>query len=181
MKRVKILVSGRVQRVGYRDRVAEIARNLGLKGTVYNLEDDVSVEIIAEGDEKQLEEFVKLVNIQDSPVHVEKLDVSYEDPTDEFKYFKIRRGEPTEELGERLDVAGTLLYSVDKKLDKMNDNLGKKIDKTNENTNKTNEKLDSFSNATMNRFDTVDTKYGKISTHMQEFIDLFRATFKPKE
>ncbi|MEM4360175.1 MAG: acylphosphatase, partial [Candidatus Bilamarchaeaceae archaeon] len=116
--RLRITVYGRVQRVGYRDAVVEIARKLNLKGTVKNLEDEVSVEIIAEGEEKQLDEFLKLIHIKRYPIEVEKIDVHKEKPTGEFRYFKIVRGDPDEEIGERLDVAGTLLYNSLEKQDK---------------------------------------------------------------
>lgn len=116
MKRMKIIVHGEVQRVGYRDRVASIARKLGIKGSVRNLEDEVTVEIIAQAEEKSLEEFVKLIKISDSPIEVEKIDIKEERATEEFKHFKIIRGEAYEELGERIDAAGKILYGMDKKM-----------------------------------------------------------------
>lgn len=36
---------------------------------------------------------------------MENLDIKFEDATGEFEYFEIRRGDWTEELGERLDSA----------------------------------------------------------------------------
>ncbi|MFA5965410.1 MAG: acylphosphatase [Sphingomonas sp.] len=49
----RLLVSGRVQRVGYRDWTVRNARELGLTGWVRNLTDG-RVEILAEGDEASL-------------------------------------------------------------------------------------------------------------------------------
>ncbi|MEW6528768.1 MAG: acylphosphatase [Candidatus Micrarchaeota archaeon] len=112
MKRLRISVYGRVQRVGYRDAVAEIARKLKILGTVRNLEDEVSVEIIVEGEEKQFDEFLKQINIKEQTIDVENIVVYEEKATGKFKYFKIIRGEPNEELGERIDVAGKYLYSI---------------------------------------------------------------------
>ena len=129
MKRLKIIVYGKVQRVGYRDAVAEIARKLGVKGTVRNLEDEVSVEIIAEGEENNLNEFLKLINIHDYVIQVEKIEVKEEKATGEFKYFKILRGEPTEELGERLDVAGKVLYKIVEKQDQTLGAVNKMLEK----------------------------------------------------
>ena len=176
MKRVRITVYGRVQRVGYRDRVAEIARKLGVNGTVRNLEDDVSVEIVAEGDGKQVDEFLKQVNISDSPVEVEKLDALAEKPTLEFKHFRIIRGGPYEELGERMDVAGSLLYNMDKKQDKM---LIKQ--------DQTIEVLGEFKGKTFDRFDVVNEKYGKISDRLdrisislEKLVGIFEG-FKAKD
>lgn len=49
----RLLVSGRVQRVGYRDWTVRNARELGLTGWVRNLSDG-RVEILADGDEVAL-------------------------------------------------------------------------------------------------------------------------------
>ena len=49
----RIYVSGRVQRVGYRDWVVRTAQRLGVKGWVRNLNDG-RVELLAEGEEEAL-------------------------------------------------------------------------------------------------------------------------------
>ncbi len=49
----RLLVSGRVQRVGYRDWTVRNARELGLTGWVRNLSDG-RVEVLADGDEVAL-------------------------------------------------------------------------------------------------------------------------------
>ena len=180
--RVTIGVYGRVQRVGYRDQVAEIARKLGIMGTVRNLEDEVSVKIIAEGDEESLKLFQEKINIQDPPIEVEKVDVKEEEPTGEFEHFKIQRGDPLEEIGGRMDVAAKYLYGMNKKKDRTIDilhNMNKKQDETIN-------VLKDFSKETHSRFDTVDNKYGKISENLvemnaslKELIEILKV-FKPK-
>lgn len=54
MERLRVLVSGRVQGVGYRWAAAEEARRLGLSGWVRNLPDG-SVEAVFEGRREALE------------------------------------------------------------------------------------------------------------------------------
>ena len=49
----RLLVSGRVQRVGYRDWTIRHAKALGLTGWVRNLSDG-RVEVLADGDEEAL-------------------------------------------------------------------------------------------------------------------------------
>ncbi|MEW6528458.1 MAG: acylphosphatase [Candidatus Micrarchaeota archaeon] len=163
MKRLIINVYGRVQRVGYRDAVAELARKIGIKGTVRNLEDDVSVEIVAEGEEKRLDEFLKLIKISGPAIEVEKIDIREEKATGEFKYFKILRGEPNEELGERIDVAGNFLYKILEKQDQMLGKQDQTIGKLDEFHKQTIGKLDEFHKDTVNKFDVMEQKYGKIS------------------
>lgn len=61
MFKVKIIVSGRVQGVGFRYFVIISARELGILGRVWN-NDDGTVEILAQTeDEKKLEEFTAIV------------------------------------------------------------------------------------------------------------------------
>lgn len=109
MIRVEIITGGDVQRVGFRDAVWKIARNLGLSGTVQNLE-PYDVSIVAEGEEAALKEFVKAIDIQDGPIRVQTLKANWSAATCEFPYFKILRGDWQEELGERFDVAVGLLH-----------------------------------------------------------------------
>ncbi len=55
LKRVRFVVSGRVQGVWYRQSTYEKAQRLGLRGWVRNL-DDGRVEILAEGSEGRLQQ-----------------------------------------------------------------------------------------------------------------------------
>ncbi|MEM3387436.1 MAG: acylphosphatase [Nitrososphaerales archaeon] len=109
MKRVIIVAKGDVQRVGYRDEVERNARKLNIRGYVENLK-PYDVRIVAEGDEEKLKQFIENIKIQKFPIFVESMDINWQDATGEFKYFEIKRGEWQEELLERVDVAGKLLY-----------------------------------------------------------------------
>ncbi len=97
MRRVRAIVSGNVQRVGYRFRVATIARLLGVKGYVKNLEDG-NVEIVAEGEE--ISRFLDEIKIRKPPIYVEDISISEEQPTGEFRTFKIVTGSLEEEMVE---------------------------------------------------------------------------------
>ncbi|MEA3281860.1 MAG: acylphosphatase [Euryarchaeota archaeon] len=112
MKRAVIIAKGEVQRVGYRDVVEKIARKLKLTGFVENLK-PYDVRIVAEGKQGTLDEFITYIKIEKhpiTPISVEDLNIRFEVATDEFEYFEIKRGDWQDELGERLDVAGALLY-----------------------------------------------------------------------
>jgi len=99
MTRVKIIVNGRVQDVGYRTIVKQIARGFGIKGLVRNTENG-SVEIFCETDRKTLEEFKKMIDMNSPPedlfgVNVESIvsytedDENYVNPPEKFEYFHI--------------------------------------------------------------------------------------------
>jgi acylphosphatase len=109
MKRVIAIVQGDVQSVGYRDRVLRIARKFEIKGFVENLK-PYDVKITAEGEEDSLNRFLEEIKIKKYPILVEDIDLRWEEPKNEFEYFEIKRGEWREELFERLDLAGNLLY-----------------------------------------------------------------------
>ena len=60
-KRIRVLVRGRVQGIGYRWFVQDTARALKINGWVKNL-DDGNVEISAEGPKANLDEFLRSVS-----------------------------------------------------------------------------------------------------------------------
>ena len=112
MKRAVFIAKGEVQRVGYRDVVEKIARKLKLTGFVANLK-PYDVRIVAEGEEDVLNEFAARIRITKDPlaqICVEDLEVVFQAATGEFEYFEIKRGDWHEELAERMDTAGALLY-----------------------------------------------------------------------
>ena len=104
-----ITAKGRVQRVGYRDEVEEIARKLNVTGFVENVK-PYDVRIVAEGEDEHIDVFIKKIKINKFPIDVENVEVNFDDFTGEFDYFEINRGEWGEEIVERLDTAGKLLY-----------------------------------------------------------------------
>jgi acylphosphatase len=116
--RAVIIASGEVQRVGYRDVVERVARKMKLTGFVENNK-PYDVRIVCEGDKKSIDSFFKLIKIKEYPVDVGRLDVNFEAATGEFDYFEIKRGDMTEELGERLDIANAKMTTMIQKQDVM--------------------------------------------------------------
>ncbi len=90
MQRVHAFISGEVQGVGYREEVKRIAFDLNICGWIMNLEDG-RVEIIAEGENRNIEEFLDRINIKKYPVFVENIMVEEEIFKGEFRSFKIIR------------------------------------------------------------------------------------------
>ena len=114
-----------MQRVGYRDVVERIARKLKLTGFVEDSK-PYDIRIIAEGEEDVLNEFVNQIRITQhpiSPISVEDLDVEFGAASGEFEYFDIMRGDHADELGQRLDTAGALMYRSMELAVRMNDAL----------------------------------------------------------
>jgi acylphosphatase len=59
-KRVEVLYSGRVQGVGFRWTARELAKGFEVAGRIRNL-DDGRVELIGEGEEEELRQFLQAI------------------------------------------------------------------------------------------------------------------------
>jgi len=90
IKRLHAYIYGRVQGVGFRYFTEKRADLYGLTGWVRNLPDG-RVEVIAEGDEMLLREFLEDLKKGPPLAKVEKVEVYWEEPTGEFTDFYIRR------------------------------------------------------------------------------------------
>lgn len=89
IEQIHLLIRGRVQGVFYRKSAAEAANALKLKGFVRNL-DDGRVELVAQGEKKQL--LAILQWCQDGPplALVEEIDSTWTKDLDTFQSFQIR-------------------------------------------------------------------------------------------
>jgi len=89
-KRLHAFISGRVQGVGFRYYAQKRAELYGITGWVRNLPDG-RVEVLAEGDEELLKEFLKDLKKGPPLARVDGIEVSWEEPTGEFLEFFIWR------------------------------------------------------------------------------------------
>ncbi len=89
MKRIHLIIHGKVQAVFYRSNTHKKASELGLKGFVKNLEDG-TVEVIAEGSEEKINELIEFCRNNPGYSKVDKVDVKEEKVTNEFESFGVR-------------------------------------------------------------------------------------------
>jgi len=75
LSKARIIVDGIVQGVGYRALVKQVAKQLGLKGLVRNLE-NTKVEIFCEGQRDKIVEFVKKIDKKAKPEDFLSINVS---------------------------------------------------------------------------------------------------------
>ncbi len=87
--RLRILVSGVVQGVGFRAFTERLAQSYGLRGWVRNLPDG-RVEILAEGDEEVLFHFVKDLWKGPRLSKVEGMELLREESDEPLSDFRIR-------------------------------------------------------------------------------------------
>ena len=111
MKRFSAVAAGRVQRVGFREHVYRETFNKDISGYVKNL-DNGEVEIVAEGSEEDLRALIDRINIIRYPIAVKSFAIKWQEATGEFTSFEIIRGDLQEELFERVDFAGTIMYQT---------------------------------------------------------------------
>ena len=88
-KRIHAKVKGKVQGVFYREFTRREAESLGVSGFARNLKDG-SVEIVAEGEEKQLKEFEKRFRKGPLMAFISEIEIKEQPATGEFDGFDIR-------------------------------------------------------------------------------------------
>ncbi|MGB4653438.1 acylphosphatase [Methanothrix sp.] len=148
-------VSGKVQEVGYRARVVDIANALCLKGMIENLKDG-RVKIIAEGGDEKLKWFEDAIDIKNALIYVSSIEKSYSPASGEFNSFGklVAKGE----TDTRLDTAAGYLKELISAVNKMNDNLGGKMDQM---LSKQDELLDEVRSMNDNLSGKMDQMLGK--------------------
>ena len=90
-KRAEIHVTGIVQGVGFRPFVYNIAESLSLTGFVLNL-GDAGVKIVVEGNESDIKDLIS--RIENNPPSISRIDslaVDWDNATDSFTFFEIRK------------------------------------------------------------------------------------------
>ena len=88
MRRVKVLVRGRVQGVFFRANTEEQAKKLGVKGYVKNVPE--GVEAVFEGEDEKVKDILEYVAVGPEGAKVTSIDVTEEKFKEEFENFEIR-------------------------------------------------------------------------------------------
>ena len=88
--RVRVILSGRVQGVAYRQSAADEAQRLGVTGWVRNLPDG-RVEVVAEGDEAAVDALVAWCRRGPRLARVDDARITREPFRGEFDAFRIAR------------------------------------------------------------------------------------------
>ena len=98
-KRAVIHVTGIVQGVGFRPFIYRVADSLSLTGYVLNL-GDAGVKVIAEGEENQIKTLVDIIEDRPPSIsRVDTLDIVWEESTNSFTSFEIKKSTLTRSEG----------------------------------------------------------------------------------
>ncbi|MCA9582227.1 MAG: acylphosphatase [Myxococcales bacterium] len=87
-KRIQLVIRGRVQGVYFRATAQREARQLGLTGWIKN-RGDGSVEVVAEGEEECVKDFLTWAQEGPSTARVEGVETRWRSYTGEFTNFRI--------------------------------------------------------------------------------------------
>jgi len=91
LKRIQVIVHGRVQGVFFRATAQREARQNGLTGWVKNRRDG-SVELVVEGEEDAVKDFLAWSQSGPSTARVDKVETKWRSYTGEFSDFRIAKG-----------------------------------------------------------------------------------------
>jgi len=87
--RLQATVHGRVQGVSFRYHIQRRAWDLGLSGFVRNRWDG-TVEVVAEGQRRELEELLAFLRVGPPGAFVTHIDTQWPTPTNDFDHFEVR-------------------------------------------------------------------------------------------
>jgi len=89
MRRLRLLVFGRVQGVFFRDSTRSEARRIGVRGIVRNLPDG-SVEVVAEGPEALLQELMGWCHRGPPAARIDRVQPEWSEALNEFEGFRVQ-------------------------------------------------------------------------------------------
>jgi len=87
--RAHIIVSGKVQGVGYRNNTFKQAKKIGVNGWIRNLEDG-RVEAVFEGEKQEVEKIVNWAKRGPLSTNISDFKIEWQEPKEEFKNFEIK-------------------------------------------------------------------------------------------
>lgn len=87
--RLRAVIRGRVQAVGFRDFVYTRARFLGLTGYVRNLPDSRSLEVVAEGPRSDLEQLLEYLHHGPRMSRVDAIETEWGKASGDYDHFGV--------------------------------------------------------------------------------------------
>ena len=160
MNKVIIKVEGKVQGVGLGAAIKSIADDLGIRGTVEN-KDDGSVQIVCEAERSAIDEMLRRIQSDTTPVIVKKITQSEPSVATGMNAFEILMDDVGKEIFATLHVGIYELRNVNKTLNRIDTRQGE--------MNKTLNRIDTRQgemNKTLNRMDNTQNEMNKTLNRM---------------
>ncbi len=132
MMTYELKIYGKVQHVGFRDRIENIGRGLGISGIVYNHKDG-TVRILANFDDEEIKELfkrsIKALEKRDKLIKIEKIEERELNTFIEFPEGINRiSSDDLIELNKKLDEGVKYIKLIFGEMEKMNEKLNKIIE-----------------------------------------------------
>jgi len=160
-------------KVNYRDEVQEIARALGVTGTIKNLRSG-DVEVTCECEEIILGKFEKALAMKKGRIDVREIIPAEAPPSKgRFEYFDIKYGPMEEELGERLGAGFVYIQEVGGKVDGVGravEGVGKAIEGVGQKVDGVGKDVQNMHIDMNKRFDHMADRYDMIALSLKEAI-----------
>jgi len=162
---LNITVTGKVQRVGYRRHILDLAQELNLNGYIKN-QPDGTVQIFIQGPKEKIEAFIK--RIRKPPLgKVETIQIKEAKINPKIKTFKIIYGELAEELQEGFGAMQTVFLEYWKEFR----DYKKEFRNYREEFRDYRNEFRSFTKRTEEKFNTILNKYGEISEKLTTILE----------
>lgn len=168
--RVRLLVKGTVQGVGFRALVKQLGRSMGLKGAIRNLSDG-NMEVYCDGSEQLIQSFRKKLEYKGDPdrpfsLHVESIvihsedDEEYTNPPEEWEPIDVDYGDTLStferEMLERTEIGSLLLMETRSETEEVGKRVGSVRGEVRE-----------LKEATAQSFQDLDGKYHVITENLE--------------
>ncbi len=155
----RLIVKGRVQRVGFRRYALDNAQDLGILGYVKNMPDG-SVEVIAQGKDDAVNEFIERIRSAQPPIIIRDIIIEEVPLDSSLNRFRIVSESLEEELHEGFGaMQSVFMYEFNDYRREFRDFASR----TDANFAELKQEIRAFSDRTDANFNTVEAKYGEIS------------------
>jgi acylphosphatase len=179
MKRLTLVVSGNVQKAGYRDIIIRLGMALGLRGYAENLPDG-RVKVVAEGEKRKLELLKESADIKNTLINVEKIEDSFSEATGEFSgFFKlVKEGETDERLDRAAELLKEVIVAMNQGFSGLNNTMTSGFNRLGDGQDKMLEKQDLHIKITETGFADVKEEMAKGFGEVKEEIHMLRDDFR---
>ena len=159
----ELIIYGKVQHVGFRDRIESIGRGLGISGVVYNHKDG-SVRILANFDDEEIKELfkksIKALSKKDKLIEIERIEEKELNTYIEFPEGINRiSADDLIELNKKLDEVVKYIKLIFEELEnhmKILTEMNKKLDTHTELLTQMNEKLDKLNETQLKMIEILE-------------------------
>ena len=159
----ELVIYGKVQHVGFRDRIENIGRGLGISGVVYNYKDG-TVRILANFDDEEIKELfksnIKALSKKDKLIEIERIEERELNAYIEFPEGINRiSADDLIELNKKLDEGVKYIKLIFEELEnhmKILTEMNKKLDTHTELLTQMNEKLDKLNETQLKMIEILE-------------------------